>query len=193
MTTYGYARVSTTDQHLDAQIEQLTAAGCTVIYKEKASGTKAGADRPQLTAMLTAVQAGDLVVVCKIDRIARSTLDLLIMVKDMKARGVAFKALSSPIDTSNSFGTLMLQIIGAIAEFERTLLLERQQDGINRARAEGKYKGRVPTAQRRSEEVLTLLDLGFTRQAAADQIGISLASVYRIVRAAAAGGAICGK
>lgn len=184
MTTYGYARVSTTDQHLDAQIEQLTAAGCTTVYQEKASGSKAGAKRPQLAALLAAVQKGDMVVVSKIDRIARSTRDLLNMIGDLETQGVTFKVLDSPIDTSSTFGSLMLQIIGAIAEFERRLLLDRQKDGISRARAEGLYKGKAATVTvgDTAKRVQAMLDMGLSKQRVADQTGVSLASVYRIGR-----------
>lgn len=184
MTTYGYARCSTTDQHLDAQQQQLTDAGCTVIYSEKASGSKAGTTRPQLAAMLTATQPGDVIIVCKADRIARSTCDLLNIMRDLKARDVEFKALNSPIDTTSTVGKLMLTILGAIAEFERDLLLDRQKDGIERARAEGLYKGRAATATapEAAGRVGLLLDMGLSKQQAAKQAGVSLASVYRIHR-----------
>ena len=182
MTTYGYARCSTADQHLDGQIEQLTAVGCTKIYQEKVSGSKAGATRPQLAAMLSAAQPGDVVVVCKIDRIARSTRDLLNMLGDMESAGVVFKALNSPLDTSTSEGKMMMQMLGVIAEFERNLLLDRQKDGIRRAKAEGKYTGREPTARRQTDEVLLMLDMGVTRVAVARALGVSESSVYRIQR-----------
>ena len=191
MTTYGYARVSTTDQHLDAQIEQLTAAGCTAVYSEKISGSKEADDRPQLAALLAAAQTGDVIIVCKADRIARSTCDLLNIMKDLKQRGVGFKALNSPIDTTSTVGKLLFVILGGIAEFERDLLLDRQRDGIERARAAGLYKGRAAsaTAPEAAEKVGRLLDMGLTKQQAAGLAGVSLASVYRIHRArvAAAG------
>jgi DNA invertase Pin-like site-specific DNA recombinase len=190
MTTYGYARVSTSDQHLEPQLAQLTAAGCTTIYQEKVSG-KAGTTRPQLKALLEAAQSGDIVVVCKIDRIARSTRDLLNILGDMNDRGVAFKALNSPIDTSTPVGNMVLQMLGVIAEFERTLMLERQQAGIERAKAEGKYKGGTPTARRQSEQVLALIDMGFTKIKVARQLNMGVASVYRIAAAARKGGAGC--
>ena len=178
MTTYGYARVSTQDQHLDGQLSQLTAAGCTVIYQEKASGAKD--DRPQLAALMGQMQLGDSIVVCKIDRIARSTQNLLNLIEQMDKAGVAFKALNVAIDTSTPTGRLMLTMLGAIAEFERTLMLERQADGITRAKAAGKYKGRAPTAKARTEEVMMMLDMGLSAQRVADQMGIGVASVYRI-------------
>ena len=189
MTTYGYARVSTSDQHLEPQLAQLTTAGCTTIYQEKVSG-KAGTARPQLKAMLAAAQPGDMVVVCKIDRIARSTRDLANILHDMNVRGVAFKAINSPIDTSTPVGKMVLQMLGVIAEFERDLMLERQRSGIDRAKAEGKYKGGTPTARRQSEQVLALLDMGFTKQATADRLHMGVASVYRIAATARATGGV---
>jgi DNA invertase Pin-like site-specific DNA recombinase len=184
MTTYGYARVSTTDQHLDAQHQQLADAGCTVIYQEKVSGSKAGSTRPQLAAMLAAAAAGDTVVVCKIDRIARSLRDLVNMVGDLMDKGVAFRVLNSPIDISSTVGNMTFQILGVIAEFERKLLLDRQKDGIDRARAEGKYKGKAATVTvgDTAEQVRAMLDMGFSKQRVADQTGVSLASVYRVAR-----------
>ena len=190
MTTFGYARVSTTDQHLDAQIEQLTAAGCDRVYQEKASGTKTGSSRPQLAAMLAAATQGDLVMVCKIDRIARSVRDLVNILHDLKERGVAFKAINSPFDTSTPVGKMTLQMLGVIAEFERDLLLERQRDGIDRAKAEGLYKGKSATVTvgDTAERVQAMLDMGLSKQRVADQTGVSLASVYRVARK---GDAVC--
>lgn len=184
MTVFGYARVSTTDQHLGAQVEQLTAAGCAKVYQEKASGSKAGTARPQLAALIAAVQPGDVVIVCKIDRIARSVRDLLNIVGDLKDHDVAFKALNSPIDTSDTTGNMTFQMLGVIAEFERRLLLDRQKDGISRARAEGKYKGKAATATvgDTAERIQTMLDMGLSKQAAAKEAGVSLASVYRVAR-----------
>lgn len=181
---YGYARVSTADQHLDVQLSQLTAAGCDIIFKEKASGAKD--DRPELLGMLSLAGKDDSVVVCKIDRIARSTANLLRIVEDLEQKGVAFKVLNINLDTGTPTGKLMLTMLGAIATFEREMMLERQRDGIQQAKAAGKYKGRAATAMDCAGEVVTLLKAGMTREGVAAKVGVSLASIYRIQRKAAA-------
>lgn len=176
----GYARVSTVEQHLDAQLEQLKAAGCSKIYSEKRSGVDA--KRPELAKLIDFVREGDTVICCKLDRIARSTQDLLSIVNDLATKGVTFKILNIDLDTGTPTGKLMLTMLGAIATFEREMMLERQREGIARAKAAGKYKGRVPTAQAKSAEALALLAQGKTKKAVADSLGIGVASVYRIAR-----------
>lgn len=175
----GYARVSTEDQNLESQLEQLKQAGCDRIYQEKVSGVKV--DRPELTALLDYVRSGDTVVICKLDRIARSTKHLLEIVDHLEKKGVTFKVLNINLDTSTPTGKLMLTMLGAIATFEREMMLERQAEGIARAKAEGIYKGRKPTAREKSDEVMRLLDEGKTKEAVAKELGIGVASVYRIV------------
>ncbi|UFS71377.1 recombinase family protein [Geomonas sp. RF6] len=178
----GYARVSTTEQHLEVQLEQLKAAGCSKIFSEKKSGVDA--KRVQLASMLDYVREGDQVVCCKLDRIARSTQDLLNIVDVLTAKGVSFKILNINLDTGTPTGKLMLTMLGAIATFEREMMLERQREGIAKAKAQGKYKGRVPTARAKSAEVLQLLEQGKTKNAIAVTLGIGVASVYRIAKAA---------
>ncbi len=180
MAIIGYARVSTEDQNLDAQLDQLNNAGVDRIFKEKASGVKE--DRLELAAMLDYVREGDTVVVCKLDRIARSTKHLLEIVDTLKTKGVEFKALNSPIDTGAPTGKLVLTMLGAIAEFEREMMLERQREGIAKAKEAGKYKGRKATARAKADEVKQLLNDGLTKQAIADKLGIGVASVYRILQ-----------
>lgn len=182
MAIIGYARVSTTDQNLTAQIEQLTAAGCERIYQEKVSGVKQ--DRPQLLMMLDHLRVGDTVVCCKLDRIARSTKHLLEIVEGLEQKQVAFKALNINLDTSTPTGKLMLSMLAAIGQFEREMMLERQREGIKIAQEEGKYKGRSPKAKAKAGEVLALLEQGLTKQAVADRMGIGIASVYRIAKEA---------
>lgn len=183
MATVGYARVSTTDQNLEAQLEELTKAGVDKLYQEKASGAKA--DRPELVSMLDYVREGDVVVVCKLDRIARSTKHLLTIVEELEKKSVAFRVLNINLDTSTPTGKLMLTMLGAIATFEREMMLERQRDGIRIAKEKGDvYKGRKPTAREKTSEVLELSKQGLTKNEVAERLGIGVASVYRILREA---------
>lgn len=176
----GYARVSTRDQNLDAQLDQLKAAGCKKTFKEKESGAKS--DRPQLAALLEYVREGDTVVVAKLDRIARSIRDLLSIIDQLAEKGVTFKVLNANIDTSTPTGKLQLSILGAVGEFEREIMLERQAEGIAKAKVAGRYKGRKATAQAKADEVLKMASEGMTRQKIADELGIGIASVYRILK-----------
>jgi len=180
MATIGYARVSTKEQNLDSQLNQLQQAGVEKIFQEKASGVKE--DRPELTSMLDYIREGDTVIVCKLDRIARSTKHLLSIVEFLEKKGVAFKVLNINLDTSTPTGKLMLTMLGAIATFEREMMLERQMEGIREAKLKGKFKGRKPTAREKSAVVLKLLGEGKTKKSIADELGIGIASVYRIVR-----------
>ncbi len=180
MPVIGYARVSTTDQDLDVQLEALKQAGTERIYQEKVSGVKK--DRPELVAMLDYVRDEDTVIVTKLDRIARSTKHLLEIVDQLQDKGVSFKVLNIDLDTSTPTGKLMLTMLGAIATFEREMMLERQAEGIAVAKQKGKYKGRKPTAREKTPQVIELLERGMTKQAIADQLGIGVASVYRIIK-----------
>ncbi|PBB41309.1 DNA invertase [Mesorhizobium sp. WSM3866] len=182
----GYARTSTTDQKagLAAQQRDLLAAGCRKIFHEELSSV--ATKRPQLDAALEYVRDGDTFIVTKPDRLARSTLDLLQIAKGLEIKGVALRILSLDLNTSTPTGKLMLTVLGGIAAFERDLMLERQREGIAKAQAEGKYKGRAPTARRKSADVLRLRAEGLTADAVADRLGIGRASVFRILRADAA-------
>ncbi len=175
----GYARVSTADQCLDIQIEQLEAVGSEKIFQEKASG--ADKNRPELTAMLDFAREGDTVIATRLDRIARSTKHLLEIVELLTEKKVTFRILNLNLDTSTPTGRLMLSMLAAIATFERELMLERQAEGISKAKKEGRYKGRVPLARQRSAEVISLASKGWTKDDIARRIGISRASVYRIL------------
>src|SRR5450631_2428703 len=178
VATVGYARVSTEDQSLDVQLNLLKEAGVDKIYKEKASGVKE--DRPELAALIEYVREGDTVVICKLDRIARSTKHLLTIADTLEKKGVQFLVLNINLDTSTPTGKLMLTMLGAIATFEREMMLERQLDGIREAKLKGMYKGRKPTARNKSDEVISLLEQGMTKQSIADKLEIGVASVYRI-------------
>ena len=143
MALIGYARVSTQDQHLTGQIEALKAAGAETIYREKISGTRA--DRPQLAKLMAALKASDTVIVTKIDRLGRSTRELLELIERIGKAGAAFRSLGDPLfDTTSSQGKLMATLLAAIAEFERDLIRERTGDGRKRAMAKGVKFGRKP-------------------------------------------------
>lgn len=180
MATIGYARVSTTDQNLEAQLAQLQSVGCDKVYQEKASGAKV--DRPELASMLDYVRQGDTIVVCKLDRIARSTKHLLDIVDGLQGKGVTFKVMNIDLDTSTATGKLMLTMLAGIATFEREMMLERQLEGIAVAKKAGVYKGRKATARAKTSEVQELLDQGKTKEAVASKLGIGVASVYRIAK-----------
>jgi DNA invertase Pin-like site-specific DNA recombinase len=180
MAIVGYARVSTTDQKLEVQLDALTKAGVDRVYQEKASG--ADSDRAELAAMLDYVREGDVIVCCKLDRIARSTKHLLEIVETIKAKGASLKILNIDLDTATPTGKLMLTMLAGIATFEREMMLERQLDGIQKAKEAGKYTGRKPTARAKSGEVMELLGKGETKEAVAAKLGIGVASVYRIAK-----------
>jgi DNA invertase Pin-like site-specific DNA recombinase len=138
---YGYARVSSTDQDLTAQREVLNSAGCTIIREEKASGTSTRG-RDELALLLEFIRKGDVLVVTRIDRLARSIGDLQDIVRALKAKDATLKATEQPIDTSTAAGKAFLDMLGVFAEFETNLRRERQLEGIARAKTKGVYKGR---------------------------------------------------
>src|SRR5664279_2800511 len=144
MTTIGYARVSTTDQNLDIQEAALRTAGCDLIRSEKRSGTTT-AGRTELQTVLDFLRKGDVLMVTRIDRLARSIGDLQDIVRAVRAKGAALKATEQPIDTGTAAGKAFLDMLGVFAEFETNLRRERQLEGIARAKAEGVYRGRKPT------------------------------------------------
>jgi len=164
--TLGYARVSTYGQTLGAQLEQLRAAGCTTIFREKATGARA--DRRQLLRMLKALSPGDVVTVTRIDRLARSTFDLFAIVKQIVDAKAQFRSLAEPwADTGTSTGRLMIAVLGGLADVERDLIRTRTAEGRSRAKARGQHMGRPPKltpqqqkeARRRRTEGATLKEL----------------------------------
>jgi DNA invertase Pin-like site-specific DNA recombinase len=177
----GYARTSTVDQEagLEAQLAELKAAGCARVFSEQVSSVDA--ERPRLKEALAFLRDGDTFVVTKPDRLARSTLDLLSIVDALTQRGVAVRLLSMGMDTSTPTGRLVLTVLGAVAEAERSWMLERQKHGIAKAKAEGKYKGRAPTARAKSREVRALKAEGIAVAEIVRRTGVSRASVYRIL------------
>lgn len=182
----GYARTSTTDQKagLEAQLRDLRGAGCAKLFHEELSAV--ATTRPELDRALDYVREGDTLVVTKPDRLARSTADLLAIAKALDTKGVTLRILSMNVDTSTATGKLMLTLLGGIAEFERDLMLERQREGIAKAKQEGKYKGRAPTARAKADDVLRLKGEGMTADAIAAKLDIGRASVFRILKDAAA-------
>lgn len=178
MALVGYARVSTGGQSLEVQLRAL--AECNKVFQEKVSG--ASDDRPQLTLLLDYVKEGDVMMVTKLDRLARNTRHLLEISEFLQLKQVALRILNLGIDTSTPTGKLMLTMIGAIATFERELMLERQAEGIELAKRRGVYKGRKPTAMAKGNEVLALVAKGLPRTEIAKRTGISISSVQRILR-----------
>jgi DNA invertase Pin-like site-specific DNA recombinase len=178
----GYARSSTIDQEAgyQAQIKTLNAAGCEKVFSEKVSSV---GQRDQLEAALDYAREGDSLVVTKLDRLARSVFHLVAIGERLEAKGVALKVLEQAIDTSTSTGRLMFNMLGAIAQFERELMLERQREGVAKAKADGKYKGRAPTARAKAPEVQRLRKEGVGPTGIAKRLQISRASVYRILGA----------
>ena len=178
---YGYARVSTTDQDLSIQHAALEAAGCITVFSEKMSGTTTNG-REQLRLLLNVVQEGDVVVITRIDRLARSMKDLQDIVHELKGKGVSLKATEQPIDTGTAAGKAFLDMLGVFAEFETNLRKERQLEGIAKAKAEGVYAkngGRKATLD--ADKVRELHASGMGPAEIARQLKMARSSVYRIL------------
>jgi DNA invertase Pin-like site-specific DNA recombinase len=176
---YGYARVSSIDQDLSVQISKLTTAGCTVIRSEKVSGTSTEG-REELATLLTFLRPGDTLVVVRVDRLARSALDLHNIVADITKRGVHLLATDqATINTATSEGKLLLGMLAVIAEFETNLRRDRQADGISKAKAKGVYKGRPSKID--ADAIRRLKGDGMGPTAIAAQLGIGVASVHRLL------------
>jgi DNA invertase Pin-like site-specific DNA recombinase len=183
MAIYGYARVSTIDQDLTIQREALLAAGASLVREEKLTGTTV-TGRTELRKLLDFLRPGDVVMVTRVDRLARSIADLAGIVREIEAKGAALKATEQPIDTSTAAGKAFLGMLGVFAEFETNIRKERQLEGIAKAKAEGVYKGRKPSIDRAELRRLQSEGLGATE--IAKRLGIARASVYRLLEAAAA-------
>jgi DNA invertase Pin-like site-specific DNA recombinase len=178
MTIIGYARVSTTDQDLSIQQVALKAAGCEVIRAEKRSGTTTKG-RDELKTILDFLREGDVLMVTRIDRLARSIGDLQDIVRAVRAAGASLKATEQPIDTSTAAGKCFLDMLGVFAEFETNLRRERQLEGIAKAKVAGVYKGRKPSIDQAEVEKLKAEGLGATE--IAERLNIGRASVYRVL------------
>ena len=159
-------------------MRQLEALGCDKVFSEQVSSV---ADRARLTAALEYIREGDTLVVTKLDRLARSVAHLVEIVGALERKGVALKILDLGMDTSTPTDRLMLTVIGAIAQFEREIMIERQREGIAAAKAEGKYKGRAPTARRRADEIRRLAAEGIGKAEIARRLGVGERSVYRML------------
>ncbi len=178
----GYARTSTTDQiaGLEAQLRELEASQCKKIFQEQVSSV---AIRAQLEAALEFAREGDVLVVTKLDRLARSVADLMTLIQTLEKKAVGLRILSLGMDTQTPTGTLMLTVLGAVAQFEREIMLERQREGVAKAKSAGKYKGRKPLAEEIRQEVVRLAVGGMAKTQIARQLNIGEASVYRILAA----------
>lgn len=180
----GYARVSTTDQNLDLQIDALKKAGCTKIYSEKVSSAK---DRPELAKLIENLRPNDKVIVWKLDRLGRSVKDLITTVTTFHAINVSFQSITDNIDTNTTAGRLMFNIFGALAEFERDTIRERTNAGLTAARARGRNGGRKlglsKTNQSKAETARILYaQKNKTVDEIASDLGVGRATIYRWIK-----------
>ena len=179
---FGYARVSTQDQNLDLQVQALKEAGCERIYEDRMTGTRA--DRPGLMELLSQLRESDMLVTWKLDRIGRGLKDLVDLIGDMEQRGVQFQSLTEAINTSTPSGRMIFHVIGAMAQMERELIVERTQAGLRAARKRGIVGGRkrkmTPTKVQSAKQ---LLMIGTPPREVASSLGVSLPTLYRWVPA----------
>lgn len=174
----GYARVSTTDQDLEVQRRRLREeAGAIRIFEDVISGKSF--ERPGLTQLVDFARPGDVVCVVRLDRLGRSLKQLLETVDDFKASQLAFRSLEEKLDTASAAGELVFHVFGAIAHFERRLIVERTRDGIAAARARGKKPGRPPLDEEKLASALKLVEAGVTPALAAKQLGLGRSTIYR--------------
>lgn len=172
----GYARTSTVDQNLDAQIEALAAAGCGMVRKEQRSGATLEG-RPELKTILDFIHPGETLVVTRIDRLARSMQDLQTIVARLKEKGAHLAATEQPVDTSTAAGKAFFDMLGVFAEFETNLRRERQTEGIKAAKRKGVYRGRPPKIDMAA--IQAKLGAGLSPTEIAREMGISRGTVYK--------------
>lgn len=177
----GYARTSTVEQEagLEAQLRDLQQLGCEKTFQEQASS--AGA-RQELERALEFVREGDTLVVTKLDRLARSVIHLGAIITRLEGKAVGLRILNMGVDTATPTGKLMLNVLGSVAQFEREMMLERQLEGVAKAKAAGKYKGRKPTARAKADEIKALHAQGIRLSEIARRLEIGKASVHRILK-----------
>ena len=180
----GYARVSTQDQSTNLQLDALRAAGCERIFSEKASGAKT--DRPELLKALEYARQGDVVVVWKLDRLARSMRQLIETMEMLKERGIALESLTEKIDTASAQGKLVFGIFASLPEFERSLIRERVNAGLQAARLRGRKGGRPPVGKEKLTHASALLKAGYSTARAAKAAGIGRATLCRRLSASIA-------
>ena len=180
MAIIGYARVSTQDQDLTGQLAALKAAGAETIYREKISGARA--DRPQLAKLMAGLKAGDVVAVTKLDRLGRSTRELLDLIEQISKAGASFRSLGDPLwDTSSAQGRLLSTLLAGIAEFERELIRERTGDGRKRAMAAGiKFGRKRKLSEYQRAEAVKRRAAGETLAAIAKSYGVDLSMISRL-------------
>ena len=178
---YGYARVSSTGQNLDAQIETLEKNNCSFIFEEKESG-KDTKGRNKLNLMLEMIEKGDTVIVTKLDRLARSMLDFHSIQAKIKNKGGKLKVLDMGIDPDTKQGQLVLGVLASVAQFERALIRERQAEGIARAKAQGKHLGRPKLTKKARGQVIELNKLNKTKKVIAEKTGLGISTIYRILK-----------
>lgn len=178
----GYARTSTLEQAagLEAQVRELEALECVKLFREQVSSV---GPRKALETALEFAREGDTIVVTKLDRLARSVTHLGNIITTLEAKGVSLRILNLGVDTSTPTGKLMLNVLGGVAQFEREMMLERQREGIAKAKAEGAYKGRKPTARAKTDEIKALSAEGLSMSAIAAKLGIGKGSVHRALSA----------
>jgi DNA invertase Pin-like site-specific DNA recombinase len=176
----GYARTSTLEQEagLEAQMRDLRALGCEKLFSEQTSSVGA---RKALDAAIEFYREGDALVVTKLDRLARSVTHLGRIIETLEANGISLRILNLGVDTATPTGKLMLNVLGGVAQFEREMILERQREGIAKAKAEGAYKGRKPTARAKAEEIKALAAQGLSMGEIAKRLGIGKGSVHRMI------------
>jgi DNA invertase Pin-like site-specific DNA recombinase len=180
MATIGYARVSTQGQDLTAQLDALKAAGAATVFKEKVSGVRA--DRPQLAKLMASLKPDDVVVVTKLDRLGRSTRELLELIERISKAGASFRSLGDPLfDTTGAQGRLLVTMLAAIAEFERELIRERRGEGRKRAMANGiKFGRKRKLSDYQRTEAIKRRDAGETLAAIGKSYGVAISMISRL-------------
>ncbi len=176
MTRVGYARVSTTDQDLDIQVARLKAAGCEIVRSETGSGASR-TGRTELETIMQFLRASDELVVLRLDRLGRSTRDVLNLVHELEEKGASLRVLEPEVTTAGDMGRMMITILGMVADMELKFIKDRQRAGIEAARAEGVYKGRKKNVD--ADEIRRRIAAGASKAGVARDLNVSRMTVYR--------------